>query len=570
MSIDLDYLLKFAKEFNILYVEDDEEVSLVFRETLNIFFNKVYFAVNGLDGLEKFENNSIDLILTDITMPLMNGLDMSKEIKKINQDIPIIITSAHDDIEYFVQMLKLNVDGFLLKSIDFEQFNFVLNRVIEKIVLRKEKDKYQEELKRKLEEQTEKLKKHYYTNKLTGLPNRYALMEDIVNLNLTKLALIDINKFSAINNTYGVKVGDYVLEKVADILLKNKLEDCLLYKISGDQFVITSAIDFTDDECAKRLSNISDKVSKTRFCVNIDDVYIEIDVSLTIAIVKGYDNFDSLLSCADSALQYAKKTNKSFIKYTPELDEYLNYKKTLNAMLLVNKALEDDKIIPYYQPIIKSNKITYECLVRIIDENNNIITPNYFIDEIKGTIYYSKLTHRMIEKSFKYFENKNIDFSINLSFHDISNEYIIDYLLYKLEEYNLYNNLIIEILENESIIDFDLVRNFVEKMKSLGVRIAIDDFGSGYSNFNYILELEPNFIKIDGSIIKKIHNCEKSFKITKAIVLFAKELNIKIIAEFIHNQNVYDKIFELEVDGYQGYFFSEPIEDITNYNMGIK
>ena len=146
----------------------------------------------------------------------------------------------------------------------------------------------------------------------------------------------------------------------------------------------------------------------------------------------------------------------------------------------------------------------------------------------------------------------------------------IDYLLYKLEEYNLYNNLIIEILENESIIDFDLVRNFVEKMKSLGVRIAIDDFGSGYSNFNYILELEPNFIKIDGSIIKKIHNCEKSFKITKAIVLFAKELNIKIIAEFIHNQNVYDKIFELEVDGYQGYFFSEPIEDITNYNMGIK
>ena len=113
MSIDLDYLLKFAKEFNILYVEDDEEVSLVFRETLNIFFNKVYFAVNGLDGLEKFENNSIDLILTDITMPLMNGLDMSKEIKKINQDIPIIITSAHDDIEYFVQMLKLNVDGHL-------------------------------------------------------------------------------------------------------------------------------------------------------------------------------------------------------------------------------------------------------------------------------------------------------------------------------------------------------------------------------------------------------------------------------------------------------------------------
>ena len=357
MSIDLDYLLKFAKEFNILYVEDDEEVSLVFRETLNIFFNKVYFAVNGLDGLEKFENNSIDLILTDITMPLMNGLDMSKEIKKINQDIPIIITSAHDDIEYFVQMLKLNVDGFLLKSIDFEQFNFVLNRVIEKIVLRKEKDKYQEELKRKLEEQTEKLKKHYYTNKLTGLPNRYALMEDIVNLNLTKLALIDINKFSAINDTYGVKVGDYVLEKVADILLKNKLEDCLLYKISGDQFVITSAIDFTDDECAKRLSNISDKVSKTRFCVNIDDVYIEIDVSLTIAIVKGYDNFDGF---------FISRDEKG--KEKPSLVNQLNEDRVV-TFLPSNKPSEEDL------EVIEDNKLELQKQEKGInkkEEGNNL------------------------------------------------------------------------------------------------------------------------------------------------------------------------------------------------------
>ena len=128
MSIDLDYLLKFAKEFNILYVEDDEEVSLVFRETLNIFFNKVYFAVNGLDGLEKFENNSIDLILTDITMPLMNGLEMITKIKEIDPNIPIIISSAHDDTEYLIQMLKHNVDGFLLKSMDLEQFSLVLNK----------------------------------------------------------------------------------------------------------------------------------------------------------------------------------------------------------------------------------------------------------------------------------------------------------------------------------------------------------------------------------------------------------------------------------------------------------
>jgi len=134
----------------------------------------------------------------------------------------------------------------------------------------------------------------------------------------------------------------------------------------------------------------------------------------------------------------------------------------------------------------------------------------------------------------------------------------------KLKETDVSKQLILEIVESESIINFKIVKDFISKMHKLGVKIAIDDFGSGYSNFSHILELNPDFIKIDGSLIKNICEDEKSFVIVKTIVNFAKELNIKIIVEFVHNEDVYKKVKTLNVFGFQGYFLAEPVQKIDN------
>ncbi len=106
------------------------------------------------------------------------------------------------------------------------------------------------------------------------------------------------------------------------------------------------------------------------------------------------------------------------------------------------------------------------------------------------------------------------------------------------------------------------MQSFIKEVRKYGVRIAIDDFGTGHSNFTNIIDIEPDYIKIDGSFIRNIHTDSKSYSLVKGIINSAKELNIKTIAEFVHSKEVFDVVKELGVDEFQGYYFSEPLLNI--------
>jgi EAL domain-containing protein (putative c-di-GMP-specific phosphodiesterase class I) len=224
---------------------------------------------------------------------------------------------------------------------------------------------------------------------------------------------------------------------------------------------------------------------------------------------------------------------------------------------MVKSALEEDRLIAYFQPIIKSYGDSYECLVRIKDKDR-VISPFFFLDAVAKTKYYAQLTQRMIEKSFQYFKDLDYTFSINLSFDDIENKEMVDFIKAKMFEYGVEKKLILEILESENIQNFDTIRAFIKEMQSFGVQIAIDDFGSGYSNFTYLLELKPDYIKIDGSLIKDICKVEESYILVRTITNLAHELGIKVVAEYIENKEIYNKAKRLYIDGYQGYYLGKP------------
>ena len=155
--------------------------------------------------------------------------------------------------------------------------------------------------------------------------------------------------------------------------------------------------------------------------------------------------------------------------------------------------------------------------------------------------------------------------SINLSFKDILNYEFIDYLDNVLEKLKFEdrNRLVFEILESENLSDYDFLEEFVLKYKKLGVKIAIDDFGSGYSNFIRIIRLKPDYLKIDGSLIKNIDKDNNSYEIVKSIIAFSKTLDIKTIAEYVHNEEIFNILFDLNVDEFQGYYFGKPDEDFS-------
>ena len=552
-------LMKFARQLNVLYVEDNEEARESTLGLLDNIFDNITTAVNGEDGLNQFRKDNFDLILSDINMPKMNGIEMITKIREIDKDIPILILSAYNESGYFIETIKQGVEGYLLKPIDLNQFIDMINKAIEKIYLKSEIKLYQNNLEEKVQEQTKELYKQLYFDGLTSLENRNALLKVIEEEKTFGLMLIDINNFSALNDIYGSDVGDNILKSVSNLLIDLAIDQYRVFRVGGDQFAF---LDMNNDHLNFTQNVVTDILNKIEnTTITTEDEMIKINIAVTVSVVSNCE-VAKMFKNAQIALHYAKKTNQYIIFYSDELNLDKHYKKELDAVVMVKNALTEDRLIPVFQKIEKYEEHeTYECLVRI-KEDEKLISPFVFLDAIKRTKYYTELTKVMIKKSFEKFQGTKTNFSINLSFEDISNKYLVNFLEEMLKQTNIASQLILEILESESIDNFKFIKIFTKKMQNLGVRISIDDFGSGYSNFSRILELNPDIIKIDGSLIKNIHEDKKSFIIVKTIINFAQELGIDTVVEFVHNKEVLEKTKELDVTGYQGYFIAEPMENI--------
>jgi len=164
----------------------------------------------------------------------------------------------------------------------------------------------------------------------------------------------------------------------------------------------------------------------------------------------------------------------------------------------------------------------------------------------------------MIHKSFEYLKDFNVDFSINLTKGDILSSSVKECLYENMKKYKCAHRVILEIVESEGIENFSEITSFIHEVKQLGCRIAIDDFGTGYSNFAYLVKLEVDMIKIDGSLIKDIDTNETSAMTVETIISFAKKMGYSIVAEFVDRMSVQEKLQSLHVDFSQGYLFSKP------------
>ena len=555
----MDKLIKFAQNLRVLYVEDNKEARESTLGLLTNIFNNITTAVNGEDGLEKFKEGDFELILTDINMPKMNGMEMIEKIRETDKDIPVLVISAYNESGYFIETIRLGVEGYLLKPIDLDQFLDMIRKAVEKIYLKKELEVYQNSLEKKVQEQTKELYKQLYYDSLTSLENKNSLLKVIKEEKPFGLVLMDINNFSLFNDIYGSDIGDEILKNVSKILLKLAKDQYRVFRVDGSQFAFLDTKKDHHKFTQNVITNILNEIENTTIVVKEET--IKIDITVTVAVVSNCET-DKMFKNAQIALHYAKKTNQYIIFYSNELNLDKYYKKELDTVVMVKNALAEDRVIPVFQKIKKPKKYeTYECLVRI-KQDGKLISPFVFLDSIKKTKYYTELTKTMIKKSFEKFKGTDKYFSINLSLEDISNKSLVNFIEDILKQTNMANQFIIEIVENDSIDNFTIVKDFIKRMQSFGVQISIDNFGKGYSNFSHVLELNPNIIKVDGSLIKDICKDKKSYIIVKTIINFAKELGIDIIVEYVHNREVMEKTKELNVDGFQGYFIAKPSEKI--------
>ncbi|WP_373002002.1 EAL domain-containing protein [Sulfurimonas sp.] len=394
----------------------------------------------------------------------------------------------------------------------------------------------------------------YFTDHLTSFPNLYQLRKDLHDNEKFGLITIAIDNFVTINNFYGFMVGDYIIEQIGNYLVENMDEK--IYRVSGTEFTLylEESLDFYD--LKDYLTKLYEKVKN----VTVKYQENEISVSLTLASCVN-TNQDNLFSKVSMALKYAKDNRLPFWIYEDRMGFENEYEKNLNISNVVRHAVEHSKIVPYFQPIIdnKTSKINkYECLARLLDEKNNVISPSLFIPISKSIKVYNFVTKIIIDKSFEVFENNGHEFCINLSMEDIINSEMFNFILKKLKSSSASNRVVFEIVESEAIQDFEKIARFINEIKRYGAKIAIDDFGDGYSNFSYLMKMNVDFLKIDGSLIKDIDTDKNSYLVVETIVDFAKKLGIKTIAEFVHSSTVMDKVKEMGIDYSQGYHIDKP------------
>lgn len=336
-------------------------------------------------------------------------------------------------------------------------------------------------------------------------------------------------------------------------MLKDLFGSNQTYRINSDQFAILLPSEADIRSEVERIQELFLDATLTTRNINLK-------VSFNYGGVCANRN---LLKHAALALKKSKERGKNRLYiYNKALDDSKKRAAFIAMNSTIYEAFENDLITPYFQGIYDNylGKITkYEALVRITTQDGKIISPYELLGVARLSGLLPKLTQIMIEKSFSFMTHNTFDFSINITEEDLNSQYLLEYLLEKCTQHKIEPyRVTLEILEGVSASGKADNITQLKRIKQKGFKISIDDFGAEYSNFERVLELDVDTIKIDARYIKNIDKDKKSYEITKAIVNFAKNMQIALVAEFVHSQDVQDIVKSLGIDYSQGYYFSQP------------
>jgi len=647
---EIKKIISQTSNLKLLYVEDNLEARESTIEIFEEFFKKIIIAVDGEDGFNKFQEFHADIVITDLNMPKLNGIEMIQKIRKIEPEIPILVLSAYNETSYFMDSIKLGVDGYLLKPVDMEHFLFILQKVTKKIKsaydlksLLSLSQQYQDATDKssivsktdlkgiityvndefcKISEykREEILGKSHNTIRHPANPKQIYthLWNTIQNKQIWQGTLRNITKDG---KSYYVKttikpildlngeIVEYIAlrDDITDIMNPNKQLEYFIQYAKNPLLIMMEIVDYQNLKKFygnMKIKQLEQKIGETlfdilcshykidkiyilgngKFAVSKDnvlqkeDIFVDIqtilkqinsskmhiddctyDISIKMAISRGEHVIDN----CTYGLEELDRVKQDFIIADNLAEmEHKKAKDNLNTLNLVNTALANEKIISYFQPIINNKTkeiIKYESLVRLIDEDDKVLAPYFFLDTAKKGKFYSQITKVVLQNSFAALALTDKEISINLSALDIEKESISDFIFKLLEEHKeKTHRVVFELLEDENVKDMQQIKTFIERVKKYNVSIAIDDFGSGYSNFERLLEYQPDILKIDGSLIKNILTDKYSLNVVKTIITFAKNQNIAIIAEYVENEAIYNLLHELGVEFSQGYFFGKP------------
>ncbi len=397
-----------------------------------------------------------------------------------------------------------------------------------------------------------------HSHPITGLPNKRSMDFNLDLAEENKLILIEIENLETITNVFGVDATDGLILNFASHLQELKIESllqCRFFHLEDNLFAILGDETLTRESVEDITSTAHEVLSKPILS------HRDESMPLLLRMASVFNQPNSFV-LAKMTLSHAKFTNQSFVMYKEELDLPAHFKKYIQTLNLLVDALAYERIRLYYQPIFHPQTdrvVKYEALARIVDADDNVIClPNQFMPIAYQSRLCNELTRVVLDEVIETLKVNDRVVSINLSVKDLFDEQTRKYIIRRLKQAKAGRHIEFELLERQIICNYRLAAEYIEELRDHCRAVGMDDMGKYYSNFDRLLRLPLDFVKIDGMVIESMDRDKDAEILVDGIVQFARKKHIKVVAECCETEAIYKMLTAMGIDLIQGFYLGKP------------
>ncbi|MEZ5934000.1 MAG: EAL domain-containing protein [Alphaproteobacteria bacterium] len=544
----------------ILLIEDDEDDYFLTKELLSDVFGRqlaLEWVSAWQPALERVLEGRHDVVVVDYRLGARNGLELVREAVHLGCGMPFIVLTGEGNREIDLEAMHAGATDYLVKG---EITAPLLDRSIRYAIERRKSERHLAQLAQ--------------IDQLTGLANRYHFREFLDrSIALAKrqqskvaLMLIDLNRFKAVNDTYGHAAGDLLLKEIAGRLRRNVRPCDLVGRLGGDEFTIVMT---EVDDVASVGATAERLLAEIRHPVNIG--ICEVDVGASIGIAHYPDDAncaDSIIVSADTAM-YAGKGQQvgCFHFYTPEMHQRATHRLELERDL--RRAIRQQQFELFFQPQVDLSSgrlLGFEALLRWHHPEFGLVAPNEFIELAEESSLIVPIGEWALETTcaqlaaWRDAHMPEVHVAVNFSARQFQDDGLLDLVRTTLARHDLPPRLLeIEITESDILQNPAEANRLLTCFSDLGIRVALDDFGTGYSSLNHLRAFPGAIIKIDRSFVRDIETSTSNRAIVQSLIAMAHDLDLKVVAEGVENTGQLDYLRSRTCDIVQGFLISRPI-----------
>lgn len=529
-----------TENISVLYVEDNKESREQYENIFKLLFKEVVSVQDGEVALKEFNKKRYDLLITDLTMPQMDGIALISEIFKINPNQHIIIMTAHNTNENLRDSIDFMLDGILLKPVIMDKLFHLLYKVCHLI---------------------------YFENQDITTNMEDKKIKYLLESSEQSLFLVVVDKFNDIVEQFGSQIKSFIFDAVKEHLSYFGIEDTSTLQLHND-VIICGADKYYLDKILEALQDFSD--SNNVLIVMFNNLKIYITLSYGVIILKQnstvLNKSEDFLNHVNNIINEIKNDEHSTLVVKMDVDlEEAKRNNSLSWLEVTLDALKQEAIVPFYQQIVDINTmeiVSYEVFARI-KQGEKYILPKFFIDLSEKAGILEDISKSIFKKSFKKFSMTNFSFHLNLGDSELRNNAIKEYLVYLSTQYKIdHSRIILDIMNYESFkLSGKTVKSLLE-LKKLGHKIALKGFAAGSINIELLSILQPEYIKIDQILLEKSLTDPIMRSSLSFLLNYTKTANIKSILVGVETEKILNEGKKLGFNYAQGYFIKRPSDKL--------